>query len=108
MCLAEGKCDRFSMELYLQDALEVLKMLSGKFDAIFFDPFSSAKNPEMWSVAVFERMKELLAEDGSLLTYAGGKKIRNMMRQAGFTADDTPLARAAFMPGTVVRHNYLH
>jgi chorismate dehydratase len=99
-CLMDGRCGRFSMELHIRDALDVIEDLRGAFDAIFFDPFSMAKNPEMWSVPVFKRLRELLAEDGRLLTYAGGKKVREAMREAGLKPTDTPAARNAFMPGT--------
>jgi chorismate dehydratase len=99
-CLIDGRCGRFSMELHIREALEVIEDLRGSFDAIFFDPFSRAKNPEMWSVTVFKRLRELLAEDGRLLTYAGGKKVRDAMREAGLKPMDTPAARNAFMHGT--------
>jgi tRNA U34 5-methylaminomethyl-2-thiouridine-forming methyltransferase MnmC len=89
------------MELYRRDALSFIYEVGGTFDAIFFDPFSRSKNPELWSAEVFGRLKDLLAEDGCLLTYAGGKKVREMMRTAELKPFDTPPARNAFMPGTV-------
>jgi tRNA U34 5-methylaminomethyl-2-thiouridine-forming methyltransferase MnmC len=100
-CLRRGNCGRFSLELYRRDALSFIYEVGGTFDAIFFDPFSRLKNPELWSAEVFGRLKALLADDGCLLTYAGGKKVREMMRTAGLRLFDTPPARNAFMPGTV-------
>ncbi|MDR2400540.1 MAG: hypothetical protein LBD73_02680 [Deferribacteraceae bacterium] len=100
-CLATGRCGRFSMELHIRNALEVIWDLRGNFDAVFFDPFSQPRNPEMWHLDVFKRLRELLAEGGKLLTYAGGKKVRRIMEEAGLNPSDTPIARGAFMPGTV-------
>ncbi|MDR2104772.1 MAG: hypothetical protein LBP51_03345 [Deferribacteraceae bacterium] len=100
-CIALGRCGTFSLELYIRDALEAVEQLQGSFDAIFFDPFSMAKNPEMWSVELFKRLRELLSVDGCLLSYASGKKVRLMMQSAGLKTADTQTARNAFMPGTI-------
>ncbi|MDR2884141.1 MAG: hypothetical protein LBV09_03440 [Deferribacteraceae bacterium] len=102
-CLKEGRSGRFSMEMYNIDALTAIYNINGHFDAIYFDPFSISKNPEMWSVAVFRRLRELLADDGVLVTYACGKSARKNMTEAGLIVEDTASAVGAFHPGTRAR-----
>ncbi len=100
-CLRGQRCGGFSMELHHGDAADIIYMLGGKFDAIYFDPFSVKKNPEMWTVEMFTRLKELLADDGRLMTYASGKTARKAMADAGFIIHDIPAVAGAFLPSTV-------
>jgi chorismate dehydratase len=99
-CLKNGFSGRFSMEMYLMEALIAIYNISGVFDAIYFDPFSISKNPEMWTTDVFRRMRELLADDGALVTYACGKTVRGNMTQAGLKIGNIETVRGAFLPGT--------
>lgn len=106
-CLKYGLHNNLSMEIHLRDAIEAVYLLTGKFDAIYFDPFSISKNPEMWSVAIFSRLRELLADDGVLVTYACGKQARGNMEAAGLIVEEVRTARGAFHPGTRARKAHL-
>ena len=79
-----GRSGNFSLELYINDALNFIKSVSGKFNVIYFDPFSKKHNPEMWTKEVFERLYNLLEDGGCLVTYASGKTIRTMVQETGF------------------------
>ncbi len=78
------KVENFSMELYISDARRLVDCLSGKFDVIYFDPFSKQHNAEMWTSEVFDKMYELLADDGVLVTYASSREVRDTMVASGF------------------------
>jgi tRNA U34 5-methylaminomethyl-2-thiouridine-forming methyltransferase MnmC len=54
-----------------------------KFDAILHDPFSPNKMPELWTLDLFRLYKQLLREDGRLLTYSSAVAVRGACREAG-------------------------
>lgn len=74
-----------SLSIILGDARCSIKDLSGiTFDAIFFDPFSPSKNPELWSVEFFREIYRLISYNGILTTYSSAPQIRMALIQAGF------------------------
>ena len=58
-----------------------------KFDLIYFDAFGYRVQPELWSVAVFERMFKSLKDNSVLVTYAARGVIKRNMIEAGFTVE---------------------
>ena len=54
------------------------------FDAVFFDPFSPAKNPELWSVDFFKEIHARMGNAGILTTYSSAPQVRMAMVEAGF------------------------
>lgn len=58
-----------------------------KFDLIYFDAFGYRVQPELWSLAVFERMYKSLKPDSVLVTYAARGVIKRNMIEAGFTVE---------------------
>lgn len=83
--LQNGQWNNITLELYITDARNFVEVLSGKFDVIYFDPFSQKHNPEMWSEAVFIKMRKLLYFNGCLMTYASSAPLRNMLSSLGFS-----------------------
>lgn len=57
------------------------------FDVIFFDAFSPRSQPEMWTLAVFQRMHAVLRKGGLLVTYCAKGEVRRTMQAAGFTVE---------------------
>ncbi len=54
---------------------------------VFFDPFSPASNPEMWTEAVLSRVRSRCREDGEgalLMTYSAATPTRVTLLLAGF------------------------
>lgn len=51
---------------------------------IFYDPYSSKKNHEMWVPDVFRKVRSKCAEDGLLFTYSRATPIRVGLLMAGF------------------------
>lgn len=85
-----GRYGNITLELYICDALHFINFLSGKFHAIYFDPFSEKHNPEMWGRQVFIKMGELLADGGGLMTYASNAALRSMLAELGFMVTKIP------------------
>jgi tRNA U34 5-methylaminomethyl-2-thiouridine-forming methyltransferase MnmC len=73
------------------DARNTVRTLSSdSFDAIFFDPFSPSRNPELWSVDFFEHMFRLMNGTAILTTYSSAPQIRMALLEAGFTIGRGP------------------
>ena len=61
-----------------------------KFDLIYFDAFAPNKQPEMWTLKIFQKMYEALTENGVLVTYSAKGSVRRTMQAAGFTVERIP------------------
>jgi len=57
------------------------------FNLIYFDAFAPNAQPELWSQEAFERMFNLLAENGVLVTYCSKGDVRRAMIAAGFSVE---------------------
>lgn len=82
---------RFELELWVDDLRHRASRLEGPFDAVFHDPFSPQKMPELWTADLFSRYFELLSRRrGRLLTYSTAAAVRGGMREAGFEVVKIP------------------
>ncbi len=61
-----------------------------EYDAIYFDAFGPDKQPEMWSRGIFEKMHNICAENGVLVTYSAKGSIRRLLQSIGFTVERLP------------------
>jgi tRNA U34 5-methylaminomethyl-2-thiouridine-forming methyltransferase MnmC len=81
----------FELELWVDDLRTRVPQLEGPFDAVFHDPFSPQKMPELWTMELFAQYYRLLqARQGKLLTYGAAAAVRGGMREAGFSVMKTP------------------
>lgn len=85
--------DRFesgnvSIKLVWGDARSTITELSGKYEVVFLDAFSSQRNSELWTVDFFRRIKNIMSEDGVLLTYSVALPVRGGLLDAGFYVGD--------------------
>jgi len=77
--------DGVYIKIEFGDARDSVKKLTGiSFDAVFFDPFSPSKNPELWSVEFFQEIYRLISDTGILTTYSSAFQIRMALIEAGF------------------------
>ncbi len=60
------------------------------FDLIYFDAFGPDKQPEMWSVEIFEKLYGYINENGILVTYSAKGDVRRAMIKAGFEVEKIP------------------
>ncbi len=60
------------------------------FDAVFHDPYSPAKNPELWSVEFFAEIRRRTGDRGILTTYSSAPQIRSALLEAGFKIGKGP------------------
>lgn len=79
--LAQG---RVSLTLLIGDVLEQLPELEARIDAWFLDGFSPAKNPDMWSEALFSQLARLSTPNTTLATFTSAGFVRRGLIAAGF------------------------
>lgn len=60
-------------------------------DAIFFDPFSPRRCPQLWTVEFFAQVAKCLSATGILATYSRSASVRAAMRAAGLHIGNIPL-----------------
>ncbi|NJL10089.1 MAG: hypothetical protein HC908_07705 [Calothrix sp. SM1_7_51] len=71
-----------------------------KADAIFLDPFSPPKCPQLWTIEFIKKLSACLHVSGSLATYSCAAAVRTALLAAGLVLGSTPpVGRKT--PGTV-------
>ncbi|MEI6752193.1 MAG: tRNA (5-methylaminomethyl-2-thiouridine)(34)-methyltransferase MnmD [Paludibacter sp.] len=60
------------------------------YDVVFFDAFSPEKQPEMWSVEQFEKLRKSCNFGAVLTTYCAKGMVRRAMQAAGFKVERLP------------------
>nr|WP_303674699.1 MnmC family methyltransferase [Vampirovibrio chlorellavorus] len=72
-------------EFRVQDLRKCLPEIQGDFDAVFHDPFSPQKMPELWTVDLFRHYQTLLRHrQGLVLTYSTAAAVQGGLQEAGF------------------------
>lgn len=61
-----------------------------KFDLIYFDAFSPAEQPELWTAPVMEKCASLLKSNGILVTYCAQGQFKRNLKAAGFEVEGLP------------------
>jgi tRNA 5-methylaminomethyl-2-thiouridine biosynthesis bifunctional protein len=89
---------RIKLTLIIDDAAEgFTKLLASshplfmragfKVDAWFLDGFAPAKNPEMWSDALFSVLANLSHWDTTATTFSAAALVKNGLKNAGFSVE---------------------
>jgi chorismate dehydratase len=79
------------LKIKIGDALETIEKLEGKYDAVFFDPFSPKKNPELWEKEFFIETAGKMKKEAILATYSYARRVRDNLKEAGFDVFDGPI-----------------
>lgn len=61
-----------------------------KVDCIFQDAYSPKKNPELWSLEWFLKMKAICKKNSILSTYSSSQSVRENLVNAGFRIENGP------------------
>jgi tRNA U34 5-methylaminomethyl-2-thiouridine-forming methyltransferase MnmC len=78
------------MRIIIGDATKTIKELDRKFDAVFLDPFSPPKNPELWTEKFLKEVKKRMKKGARLTTYSCARVVRDNLKEAGFKVYDGP------------------
>jgi tRNA U34 5-methylaminomethyl-2-thiouridine-forming methyltransferase MnmC len=98
------KNERLHANLFFGDARQTIaKVIESGFiaDAIFLDPFSPPKCPQLWTVDFFRMAKQTLASDGRIATYSCAASVRSAFLEVGLKIGaSASVGRRS--PGTIV------
>jgi spermidine synthase len=82
---AESNSEKYALKIITGDARNSIKSLNDNyFDAVFHDPYSPSKNPEMWTVDFFKVLHNKMKKNAVLTTYSSALQIRMALIEAGF------------------------
>lgn len=84
--------DRLTASLLIGDARQTIRSLQIQADAIFFDPFSPRRCPQLWTVEFFQQVARCLSPTGKLATYSRSASVRSAMLAAGLSIGTIPLS----------------
>ncbi|MFM2311745.1 MAG: hypothetical protein RLZZ04_1021 [Cyanobacteriota bacterium] len=100
--------DLFSAQLLLGDARQTITSLvqqNWQADAIFLDPFSPPKCPQLWTVEFVNLLSQCLGPQGRLATYSASAAVRTALLTAGLNIGSiTGAGRKS--PGTIAAFKY--
>jgi tRNA U34 5-methylaminomethyl-2-thiouridine-forming methyltransferase MnmC len=83
--------ENIKFNIFSEDAREVIVNLeSNSYDAIFLDPFSPSKAPELYTVEFFKQLKRILKYNGILTTYTSAAPVRYGLVESGFHIGEGP------------------
>jgi tRNA 5-methylaminomethyl-2-thiouridine biosynthesis bifunctional protein len=75
---------RVTLTLVFADAAESLPALRLCADAFYLDGFSPARNPAMWTPAIFKALARLAGDGATFATYSSAGDIKRALLQNGF------------------------
>ncbi|OLL29394.1 bifunctional tRNA (5-methylaminomethyl-2-thiouridine)(34)-methyltransferase MnmD/FAD-dependent 5-carboxymethylaminomethyl-2-thiouridine(34) oxidoreductase MnmC [Burkholderia sp. SRS-W-2-2016] len=75
---------RVVLTLIFADAAESLPALRLRADAFYLDGFAPAKNPELWTPAIFKSLARCAGDDATFATYSSAGEIKRALTQCGF------------------------
>jgi tRNA U34 5-methylaminomethyl-2-thiouridine-forming methyltransferase MnmC len=96
--------DPFSLLLSIGDAREHLPGLADEYyDVVFFDPFSSQRQPDLWQEWIINTIYAKLRPGACLTSYSCARHFRTKLSRAGFQWQDIAPMPGERSPGTLAR-----
>ncbi|NOX87053.1 MAG: SAM-dependent methyltransferase, partial [Chlorobi bacterium] len=71
-------------------SLKDIRLQAGTFDVVFFDAFSPAVQPEMWTEEIFSKIALSMKPGGVLTTYSTKGTVKRALKANGFTIEKLP------------------
>lgn len=60
------------------------------YDLVYYDAFAPSTQPELWTLAMFEKMYACLSPGGCLVTYCAKGEVKRNLKIAGFQVEALP------------------
>jgi tRNA 5-methylaminomethyl-2-thiouridine biosynthesis bifunctional protein len=76
-----------TLSLLIGDIQEQLSNITTPIDAWFLDGFAPAKNPDMWTENLFQKMAQLANKQTTFATFTSAGVVRRGLQAAGFTVE---------------------
>lgn len=78
---------RVHLTLIFAEVADALAGITDRFDAWYLDGFSPAKNPDMWTADVLDKMRTLCAPDARVATFTAAGHVRQTLLELGFNVE---------------------
>ncbi|MEA1917614.1 MAG: MnmC family methyltransferase [Campylobacterota bacterium] len=75
--------EKIKIELFYEDARNVIKRYNNFFDIIYQDAFSPSSNPALWTLEYFKDITDAMSKNAILTTYSIALKTRLALYQNG-------------------------
>lgn len=75
---------RVTLTLAFGDAAEVLPKMWLRADAFYLDGFAPAKNPDLWSPAIFKALARVAGDDATFATWSSSGDVKRALEASGF------------------------
>ena len=59
-------------------------------DVVYYDAFSPNVQPELWTIAVFENLYQMMRSEAVLVTYCAKGQVKRHLKSAGFSVTALP------------------
>ena len=82
--------NNINIKIILGDATQTIKTIEAEFDAVFLDPFSPKKCPQLWTKEFFDDIYKLMKKNSRLATYSCARIVRDNLKNSGFTIQNGP------------------
>ncbi len=80
--------NRFSLQKLhtnIEDmAKNPLALMENHFDLVYMDAFDPAKQPDLWTIDIFNTLYQIMNHGASLVTYSSKGDVKRALRAAGF------------------------
>ena len=76
--------------LKLEKSLLTIELSPAQFDLIYFDAFAPNKQPEMWEMAVLEKVIRCLKSGGMFVTYCAKGQLKRDLKSLGVMVETLP------------------
>lgn len=84
--------ENINLNIFTEDARQTIKKLNDNYyDAVFLDPFSPSKSPELYTVEFFKELAKKMKDDGMIATYTSSAPVRSGLILAGFFVGQGPI-----------------
>jgi tRNA 5-methylaminomethyl-2-thiouridine biosynthesis bifunctional protein len=75
---------RVTLTLVFGDAAEALPKMWLRADAFYLDGFAPAKNPDLWSPAIFKALARVAGDDATFATWSSSGDVKRALLASGF------------------------
>jgi tRNA 5-methylaminomethyl-2-thiouridine biosynthesis bifunctional protein len=75
---------RVTLTLVFGDAAEALPKMWLRADAFYLDGFAPAKNPDLWSPAIFKALARVAGDDATFATWSSSGDVKRALVASGF------------------------
>lgn len=74
----------------IKATLAEISLRENQFHLIYFDAFSPAAQPELWTEEIFQKLYKCLNINGILVTYSCKGDVKRSLKAVGFTIEKLP------------------